>query len=102
MQRRAIAFLCVAGLGATCFWPQQAESPHAPPADARPVVVEHRFVTVPEPASAPPAVARPVRRAAVRSRPRREPGTLLGRAARAVLGDGRHRPEPFPRPRGSR
>ena len=89
-----------------------AEAPAAPLPD---VHVRHEFVTVPAPAarshpavgirsgpppvrtaaarpSAAPDVAVPVRRAG------RDAG-FLERARRAVVGDGRFRPQPFPRPK---
>ena len=83
--------------------PVSAGAPVAPSpatADEAPTVrVEHEFVTVspavPNESGAPtrpPAVRvmRPVRAAVSESR------TLAGKTKRAFLGDGRHRPAPFP------
>ena len=71
-----------------------------PASEDRAVRVEHEFITVAEASSeaAPPAGAavravQPVRRERV------EPRTLAQKTRRALLGDGRYRPEPFPRAR---
>ena len=79
------------------------------------VQVRHEFVTLQVPASAPgthtqpsqpatisasasAAVPRLVRRTSPQGRrAHAEPAALLSRVGRAVAGDGRHRPEPFPR-----
>lgn len=87
----------------------------APPAPLPEVRVRHEFVTVPLPAAAahPPAGVRsgpPPARTAL-SKPPVGPGEaapvrragrdagFLERARRAVVGDGRFRPQPFPRPK---
>jgi hypothetical protein len=77
------------------------------------VQVRHEFVTVSSPAASPSIAAtteprRTTLRAAHSAAPVRAPAprdvqrtaadhTLLDKARRAFLGDGRHRPEPFPR-----
>ena len=69
---------------------------------ARVVRVEHEFVTLPAAvrgesvrpsASVAPAETKRARR------PVAEPVTLAQKTRRALLGDGRYRPEPFPRAR---
>jgi hypothetical protein len=67
--------------------------------------------TMPDPLSATPTLdaetvkAEPVaiRKPAASRASNRAPGdeTLFAKARRAFMGDGRHRPEPFPRPRGN-
>ena len=69
------------------------------------VQIEQELVTIPvtppKPVGVPPAPAvQHVRGTVPVARPEARP-RLLTRTARAVLGDGRYRPEPFPRP-GSR
>ena len=98
--------LVIAALAATAlFWPATAESPvgaAALPAIA-PVTIERQLIHVP----ARPTSVRPPKlprlpegnlRAARPQAPARPAGGVVARASRLLLGDGRHRPEPFPRP----
>ena len=87
----------------------------APPAPLQDVQVRHEFVTVPVPAATPRTAvgARthppPIRTAVARppggpgepapARGARRDAGFFERARRAVVGDGRYRPEPFPRPK---
>ena len=78
--------------------PTASESP-ARPAPADSVRVEYELVqartrTVAAPVPARVTLASQPRRAGVRSDSRR----FVVRASRAIVGDGRYRPEPFPRP----
>jgi hypothetical protein len=70
-----------------------------PPAPKPSVTVEHQLIQV-EPVRRPKPAPR-LRRALPTTRmaygPLRQEDSLAGRARRAVLGDGRFRPEPFPR-----
>lgn len=73
--------------------------PEPSPAQVR---VEHRLITaevVHERASAGLGATRPPVTPRVQRSAQREPEVsgLFARARRALLGDGRHRPEPFPR-----
>jgi hypothetical protein len=69
----------------------------APPPEAESVRVEHQlvqaslFVPLARPRFAHAAVTR-------RADVRRDPHRFVARASRALMGDGRYRPEPFPRP----
>ena len=88
---------------AALLWPSRAESPvqalvNRTPADIR---IEHQLIQVAEPPTPrrrPPTVAvsrvAPVRKPAQRSRQE----ALVVRVGRLLMGDGRYRPEPFPRP----
>lgn len=88
---------------AALLWPSRAESPvqalvNSTPADIR---IEHQLIQVtesPTPRRRPPTVAvsrvASVRKPAQRSRQE----ALVVRAGRLLMGDGRYRPEPFPRP----
>jgi hypothetical protein len=70
-----------------------------PPPDTPSVRVEHRLIQiVPQPA--PIFRPRPAAPAANRRAETRKPESdhLVARARRALVGDGRYRPEPFPRP----
>ena len=88
---------------AVLLWPSRAESPvHAlvasAPAD---ITIEHQLIQVTEsatPRRRPPTVA--VSRVAAVRKPvqRSRQEALVVRAGRLLLGDGRYRPEPFPRP----
>jgi len=74
----------------------EAATPAPAPASVR---VEHQLIDV-QPLAAPPPRWRPIARAQ-NSRPngrRADPGAFVTRARRALVGDGRYRPEPFPRP----
>ncbi len=91
---------------AALLWPSRAESPvqalvNSTPADIR---IEHQLIQVaesPTPRRRPPTVAvsrvASVRKPAQRSRQETQE-TLVVRAGRLLMGDGRYRPEPFPRP----
>jgi hypothetical protein len=86
------------------LWPQgQPETPRttgelaAPPPPA--IRLEHQIIEVQPPKAAKRAPRRRVAPAATRLASISVQGdtTLVARARRAVLGDGRYRPEPFPR-----
>jgi hypothetical protein len=90
------------------LWPATAESPVGAataavvPAQAAAVTVEHELVLVSAPTSVAPAPRRRPTPSAVRltAGPGRslKPAGFALRAGRALIGDGRYRPEPFPRP----
>jgi hypothetical protein len=108
MYRRA-GLLPLAAVAAFLLFPPAQLSPQgqagagpasrqlAPPPPA--IKLEHRIIEV----QPPKAVNRPPRRrvapVATRLASLQAPGagTLVARARRAVIGDGRYRPEPFPR-----
>jgi hypothetical protein len=89
-----------------------AAEPVAAPPPSSHVKIRHEFITVatapvrptprtrmaaagpPKPAAPPPPSPSPPRVQPAGSEP-----TLLEKARRAIVGDGRHRPEPFPRVR---
>ena len=71
-----------------------------PPPEARSVRVEHEFIALSDsvvPAEKTDRIV-PARMsvAPVRRRPGAAPSTFAQKARRALLGDGRYRPEPFP------
>lgn len=72
------------------------------PAAAPSVRLQHEYIRVTPPAPpAPPAPSRralPSRTAPLEPRKASSTPAFVERARRALLGDGRHRPEPFPRP----
>jgi hypothetical protein len=99
------------------FWPSTAESPIvaatvspspvvAPTTDVKDVRVEHELIRVTQRTTLPPQTRfRPVRTPAISAKApeatapeMKKPEGIAGRAARAFLGDGRNRPQPFPRP----
>jgi hypothetical protein len=99
--------LIIAALaGGALLWPQPAIAPisaHQSPVDT--VQVEHEVIHVtPSQNRVPPAPARISRSASVRVAAARKPADrpapqgIVSRARRALLGDGRYRPDPFPRP----
>lgn len=131
MKRRLWLIFAVLVLIASAVWfrlPPDTLTQAAPAVDRLPDVrVQHEFVTVPtSPAgstsnpqertrlartrAAPDSssatatidaqTAEAVTRKATTSRASRDQ-TLFEKARRAFMGDGRHRPEPFPRPRGN-
>jgi hypothetical protein len=73
--------------------------PQAPPETAGPSVrIEHELVRLPKPRTQPinrPAQLRSTRKAA--AEPADSRAALIVRARRAFVGDGRYKPEPFPR-----
>jgi hypothetical protein len=86
---------------------QQASTPQPAEPDRRTtnsVRVERELIHVPPPRRDAPVsradLHRPnaVKFAAVRGPAARPPNSVIGRARRMLLGDGRYRPEPFPRP----
>ena len=88
---------------AALLWPSRAESPiqalvNGAPAEIR---IEHQLIHVIEPPAPPrrPAAAAVNRLASV-TKPvqRARQDTLVVKASRLIMGDGRYRPEPFPRP----
>jgi len=98
--------LIVAALAAAAlFWPSTAESPVSAAAQdgstPEKVTIEHHLVHVPI-VSATRLPPRPrlssANRLASRNNAAERPQNLVTRAGRALLGDGRYRPEPFPRP----
>lgn len=99
--------LIIVALSATALlWPRPAIAPisaQQPPADR--VRIEHELLrVVPLIGSRPPRPARASRPAAVKVAGaqgediRSQPRGLVGRARRVLFGDGRYRPEPFPKP----
>jgi hypothetical protein len=96
--------LAIAALGAVALlWPSRAESPvgatSLPPFSQ--VTVQHQLIHVP--LVAPPRRPVPSRgnagpRLASGTDRRRPDRGLAARATRLLVGDGRYRPEPFPRP----
>lgn len=98
--------LILAALGSLALlWPSGNRSP-APvlsPATTASVRIERQLVYVSEPVAAvrPPRrhVSAPATRYAVAPLPRtrEKPHGFVERAGRMLLGDGRYRPEPFPR-----
>ena len=121
-----LIFAALALIAATVLFRFQPEKlAQAAPADAEPlpdVLVQHEYVSVTVPAAASPVRIRatPGSRSGIRAlddavvdaepapmvkgqtvkRASREQ-TLFEKARRAFVGDGRHRPEPFPRPGGN-
>jgi hypothetical protein len=106
-RRQQIALTGLTFAVTVLFWPTTAESPvvAATPDAPRDVTVEHELIhasivvatATPRPRLRP---LRPLRTAALPPKAadsRKTPG-LATRAAQAFLGDGRYRPEPFPRP----
>jgi hypothetical protein len=96
--------LAIAALGAVALlWPSRAESPVG--ASGLPslghVTVQHQLIHVPvlttprRPVQA--AAMAGQRRPSATAQPRTE-RSLAARASRMLMGDGRYRPEPFPRP----
>lgn len=97
-----------AGLTALALlWPVPAESPlpagHESPGRVR---IEHELIraapaprAAPHRANRPPKLSGATRLAALKPSPERPPANLAVRAARLLAGDGRYRPEPFPRVR---
>ena len=82
--------------------PPTAAMPPAPTGapEARGVKVEHEFVSLPlVPLEVERPTGTPFRAVQPARRPFTEPRTLAAKTKRALLGDGRHRPEPFPRAR---
>ncbi|MBA2302015.1 MAG: hypothetical protein H0W08_05225 [Acidobacteria bacterium] len=112
--------ILVAGIAFVCLPVGRVGSP-APsatpsPAEPRPSVqVRHELIAIPVPmarvinrrAAPPPAFraalnGRPVPRPATRQAGQSAPDVhLLEKARRVVVGDGRHKPEPFPRLRNN-
>ena len=101
--------LVLVALAATAlFWPATAESPVGAAAlpSVAPVTIERQLIHVPaRPSRTTPRTRPPKPRVAdghvlAAKKPEREPaaGGLAARASRLLLGDGRHRPQPFPRP----
>jgi hypothetical protein len=111
--RIRVAVIGLILFAAVGLFPRRAESPlrasqapadfplrasQAPvPAPLPSVTIEHDFVRI-APTTRMGAPYRKIAAPAKRPPAPRVSNSLLARAARAVLGDGRHRPEPFPRP----
>ena len=108
----------VAGIGAAALLLSQPHASDARTPDtvvtatpSRDVRVQHEFITIAPARPAPVIRRRPsggslsasaTKSLTVPARTRRSPSTepaLLAKVGRAVAGDGRHRPEPFPRVR---
>jgi hypothetical protein len=115
MNRWFVALLMTIG-GLFFLFPRAGEAPAAQQAGEQPpsgaparniergreapsVRVEHELIEVPLRLPQPPA-ARTVATHAVDRRARHspQPEHFVARARRALFGDGRYRPEPFPRP----
>jgi hypothetical protein len=84
------------------LWPARTESPvqavvSGAPADVR---IEHQLIRVVETAAPRRPTAPPVSRLAVARKPlqRARDAALVVKAGRLIMGDGKYRPEPFPRP----
>ena len=102
---RRVPKLIVAALATLAlFWPSTAESPVSAAAPLSPLpklTIEHQIIEVP---TVGLSRARPKPRLSLGHRlAARHPAAdradnFVVRAGRALLGDGRHRPEPFPRP----
>jgi hypothetical protein len=97
--------LIIAVLATTALlWPRPATAPVAAERAANDhVKVEHELIHVVPFRNAvtppPPRIQRSSSvKPAVASKPPDRPKGALGRARRILLGDGRYRPEPFPRP----
>jgi hypothetical protein len=104
--RRPKLIVMILMLGAL-LWPSRAESPvqalvQDDPADARPadVQIEHQLIRVAEPLPLPRRTASPVvnRLSSVRKPEQTRQDGFVVRARRLIVGNGRYRPEPFPRP----
>jgi hypothetical protein len=85
--------------------PVTAPAVGTPAAHTDAVQVDHEFVVVqptpvraPQPRARPVAAARPARSPGGEPRDAAESPGLATRAGRMLVGDGRYRPEPFPRP----
>ena len=97
--------LIIAAAALLTLSPATADSPVGAnqPATLPSVLVEHQLVEARE---RPREALAPLRRQAVPARPsalrfavrRDPPAGIAARAGRLLLGDGRFRPEPFPRP----
>ena len=101
--------LVLAALAASAlFWPSTAESPVGAAAlpSIAPVTIERQLIHVPARPSRATPRTRPLKPrvaegqvlAAKKTEHEPSAGGLAVRASRLLLGDGRHRPEPFPRP----
>ena len=100
----------VLGAGLTALallWPAPAESP-VPAGQASPgrVQIQHELIRIePAPPTAPqrsvrrPRLSSATRLAAFKPSPARTQANLAVRAGRMLAGDGRYRPQPFPRVR---
>lgn len=92
-------------LGAMALlWPSTVDSPVRAAAAApepAPVRIEHQLIRIspPAPARSRPRVSSTVNRLA-NMKPRQVPraDSFVARAGRLLMGEGRYRPEPFPRP----
>lgn len=82
--------------------PARTASPAAP--EARPEVrIEHQVIEVPTPAAPAPILRAVAPARSVSARAGREGSApFVSRARRVLVGDGRYRPEPFPRPASPR
>ena len=104
--RRPKLLVMILMLGAV-LWPSRAESPvqalvRDDPADVQPadVQIEHQLIRVAEPRPVPRrATSTAVNRLSSVRKPEqiRQDG-FVARAGRLIVGNGRYRPEPFPRP----
>ena len=85
----------------TLLWPSPADSPaHRPVrADAPAVRIEHQLIRATPPARVRPRVpvVSAVNRLASRTVEAPRSQSFVARASRVLTGDGRYRPEPFPR-----
>jgi hypothetical protein len=69
-----------------------------PAREAPSVRLEHELVEVVPLAASPPAARAVVHAVDKRAKRSTQPEHFVARARRALMGDGRYRPEPFPRP----
>ena len=104
--RRPKLIVMILMLGAL-LWPSRAESPvHAlvydEPAAVQPpdVRIEHQLIRVAEPLPVPRRATSPAvnRLSSVRKPEQIRQDGFVVRAGRLIVGNGRYRPEPFPRP----
>ena len=101
-----VVVACLVGVLLYPHQPAPAEAPVAAANIADSVQVARRLVTVELAAAEPsgrstrptPVVAAVAKKAGLMKRTDTRPAPFVERAARFVLGDGRVRPEPFPRP----
>lgn len=84
---------------ASSMFPVAQDLNPAPVASAAPASVRVEHELIPIVAEAGPAPVATTPRDVTRARRRAAEPTLGEKARRALLGDGRHRPEPFPRVR---
>jgi len=86
------------------LWPSPTDAPNrsAAPSEPPAVQIEHQLIRIapaPSPQRPRPRLLHAVNRLAVARPPSAQrPDSFALRAGRLLVGDGRYRPEPFPRP----